>query len=413
MSTKNHCRHCNAPLEVTLADLGKTPVANDYVARTASASDPRYPLKVLVCSSCRLAQTADVLPADALFRADYAYFSSHAASWVDHARRYVSAMTERFDLQPGARHVELASNDGYLLQFSRDKGLNVLGVEPCLSVAEAARAKNIETRVEFFGKDYACQLAADGWTADLVTANNVYAHVPDINDFTAGIRKILRPQGVATIEVQHLLQMMSKLEFDTIYHEHFSYLSLLAAKRIFEAAGLRVFDVEELPTHGGSLRFYLCRQEAKHVETPAVERLLAKEIEFGLDRDETYAGWAQRVEALRDEFKGVLTDLKVRGMRVAAYGAPAKACTLLNYCGVGPDLVEFTVDRAQSKQGRFIPGVRIPIFSPEALEGKDIDGLLILPWNLRTEIQKQLAMARVKVGFMVVAIPWPEILPFV
>lgn len=404
------CRHCGGGFSAVLADLGEIPVANDYiVAPIAGQADPTTGLKVVVCGNCRLAQTVDLKAASDLFRDDYAYFSSASSGWLRHAREYVTAMVDRFGLDVQSRHVELASNDGYLLQYARAKGLKVLGVEPCRSVAVAARALDIETRVEFFGQDYAATLLQEGWQADLITANNVFAHVPDVNDFARGIRTLLKPQGVATIEVQHLMRLMQSNQFDTIYHEHFSYYSLFSALRVFGSAGLRVFDVEELPTHGGSLRYYVCRDAAEHPETPAVARILEEELAFGIDRDATYAAFADKIVALRTSFRDLLLGLKARGKSIAGYGAPAKGTTLLNYCGIGADVIDFTVDKAASKQGRMIPGVRIPIRPPEALNEAKPDYVVILPWNLKSEIVAQLSEGEDWGAQFITAIPEPEV----
>ena len=411
ISTERRCRHCGGPFTATLASLGEMPIANDYVdPSSAPPSDPRTELTVVVCGDCRLAQTLDFKRSAELFRADYAYFSSASSAWVDHARRYVEAMVERFALPAGARHVELASNDGYLLQFAKAKGLSVLGVEPCRSVAQAASALDIETRIDFFSQAYAARLVEEGWRADLVTANNVFAHIPDVNDFARGIRDLLKPQGVATIEVQHLLRLIQRNQFDTIYHEHFSYYSLFAAKRVFEAAGLRLFDVEELDTHGGSLRYFVCRAEADHVETLAVARVLQEELAYGIDTDALYDGFAERIAAVRQGFRDLLLRLKAEGATVAGYGAPAKGVTLLNFCDVGPDLIAFTVDKAASKQGRLIPGVRIPIMPPEALAEHRPDYVVILPWNLKDEIIEQIQAAGDWAPAFITAIPEPSIL---
>lgn len=386
------CRHCGADLTLTLADLGLSPVANDYVEPEHYArAEPFYPLEALVCRTCRLVQTRDFLAASDMFRADYAYFSSHSTSWVQHAKTYVETMSARFGLGAGARHIELASNDGYLLQFSKAAGLQCLGVEPCESVALAARELGIETRIDFFGETYAEGLAAEGWATDLITANNVLAHVPDINDFVAGVRVLLAPNGVATFEVQHLLKLMQRRQFDTIYHEHFSYLSLIAGQRIFAAAGLRVFDVELLETHGGSIRFFVCRKDAAHPESPNVAAVLKEELDYGLDRDETYLAWDEAVKETKRSLLELLIALKRDGKRIAAYGAPAKGVTLLNYCGIARDFLDFTVDRAPSKQGRYMPGVRVPILAPDAIMEFKPDYILILPWNLKNEIKAQMA----------------------
>lgn len=404
------CRHCDEPLSTVVADLGLSPVANALPRQDQAGPDALYPLRVLVCSSCRLVQTEDLCAADELFGEDYTYFSSFSTSWLRHAERYVGDMVGRFGLGPDATHVEVASNDGYLLQYSKAAGLRTLGVEPSLSVAKVAREKGIETRTEFFGQAIAEGLVTEGWAADLVTANNVFAHVPDVNDFAAGLAALLKPEGVATIEVQHLLRMMQKREFDTIYHEHFSYYSLLAAKRIFESQGLRVFDVEQLSSHGGSLRYFVCRTGASHATEPRVQALLDEELAYGLDSDAVYEAWSREPARIRAAFRSMLEDFKQQGLKVSAYGAPAKGVTLLNYCGVGADLIDFTVDRAPSKQGRFIPGVRIPIQAPEAIDRLKPDVIVILPWNLKTEIMEQLAETRQWGARFVTAIPSAEVL---
>jgi SAM-dependent methyltransferase len=405
------CRHCRAPLSLQLADLGCCPVANDYVEPGASrAMEPFYPLRVYVCTECRLAQTMDLLQHDALFRDDYAYFSSHSTTWLAHARAYVDAMTARFALGPSSQVVELASNDGYLLQYVRAAGVPCLGVEPCESVALAARGIGIDTRIAFFGAALAGELRTEGHAADLIVANNVLAHVPDINDFVAGAAMLLKPEGVATFEIQHLLRLMQRNAFDTIYHEHFSYISLLAAERFFSAAGLRVFDVEELPTHGGSIRFFVCHNEASHAVTPNVAAVRQAELDYGLASDAVYERWAGNVRATKRALLTLLIGIKNQGKSIAAYGAPAKGVTLLNYCGIGPDFVDFTADRAPSKQGRLLPGVRIPILAPEAIDERRPDYVLILPWNLKDEIVEQLASMRDWGGKFIVPIPDPTVI---
>jgi len=404
------CRHCRAPLSLELADLGASPVANDYIDVTRwGGQEPFYPLKVYVCTECRLAQTMDLLEHDALFRDDYAYFSSHSSSWLEHAKTYVDAYSARFGLGPSSHVVEVASNDGYLLQYVQAAGIPCLGVEPCESVALAARAIGIETRIEFFGVASATKLKAEGKQADLITGNNVFAHVPDINDFVGGVATLLKPEGVATFEVQHLLRLMQRNQFDTIYHEHFSYLSLIAAQHVFEAAGLRVFDVEELNTHGGSIRFIVCRKDASHAKTDNVARVLAEEIAYGLDGDAAYAGWAENVRATKRALLKLLIAIKEDGKSIAAYGAPAKGVTLLNYCGVARDFIDFTVDRAPSKQNRLLPGVHIPILAPEAIFEKKPDYILILPWNLKDEIKAQMNAVRDWGCKFIVPVPVPGV----
>jgi SAM-dependent methyltransferase len=408
--TPPSCRHCHAPLTTTLADLGMSPVANDYVNPAQHAAmEPFYPLEVLVCSTCRLAQTRDVLGPGAVFREDYAYFSSHSTSWLDHARRYVEDSRQRFNLNASSLVVEIASNDGYLLQYVRYHGIGAVGIEPCKSVADAAIAKGIDTRVKFFSRGTARTLAGEGLSADLIVANNVLAHVPDINDFVGGVSILLKPEGVATFEVHHLLRLMERRQFDTIYHEHFSYLSLIAAQKLFRAADLRVFDVEELGTHGGSIRFFVCRNDAAHHETTNVTRVLKEEIAFGLDRDETYDKWGKAMHASKRALLRLLFDLKDQGKSIAAYGAPAKGVTLLNFCGIGGDVIDFTVDLAPSKQNRLLPGVHIPILAPEALYEFRPDYVMILPWNIEAEIVAQCAGIRDWGGKFIVPVPDPRI----
>jgi SAM-dependent methyltransferase len=352
-----------------------------------------------------LTQTRDLLAASDIFRADYAYFSSHSSSWLAHAKSYVDSVVERFGLDPSSRHVEIASNDGYLLQYSIARGIKCLGIEPCESVALAARSKGVETRIEFFGRQYGERLRQEGWTADLITANNVLAHVPDINDFVGGVKVLLAPDGVATFEVQHLLTLMQRHQFDTIYHEHFSYLSLIGGRRIFERAGLRVFDVELPETHGGSIRFFVCHAESPQPLSPRVAQVLATERAYGLDRDEVYTAWNESVKQTKRDLLDLLISLKRKSKTIVGYGAPAKAVTLLNYCGVGVDFLDFTVDRAPSKQGRYLPGVRVPILAPEAIFEAKPDYVLILPWNIKQEIKTQMEGIRSWGGRFIVPVP--------
>lgn len=397
---------------LVVANLGLTPVANDYVdADRYREAEPFYPLEARVCRSCRLVQTVDVRRADEIFRADYAYFSSHSTTWLDHAKTYVDAMIDRFGLGSESRIIEVASNDGYLLQFAQGRGLKCLGIEPSQSVALAARGKGIETRIEFFGTALADKLAREGWRADLLTANNVLAHVPDINDFVRGAATLLAPDGVATFEIQHLLKLMQRHQFDTIYHEHFSYLSLLAAQRIFDKAGLRVFDAEELETHGGSIRFFVCRAGAPHRTRDNVERILQEEMRYGLAGDEAYLSWSEAVKETKRTLLELLIGLKRQGKSIAGYGAPAKGVTLLNYCGIGPDFLDYTVDRAPSKIGRFMPGIRLPILAPDAIFETRPDYILILPWNIKDEIKGQLERARDWGAKFIIPIPTARIEP--
>lgn len=406
----HRCRHCGTALEICVADLGLMPIANDLLDSVQPGhEEPKAPLVAMVCRDCRLVQTIDYKAANDIFRDDYVYFSSESVSWLEHARKYVGEVVQRFGLDQDSRHIEIASNDGYLLQYSQSLGITTLGVEPCASVATVARGKGIDTRQAFFSRAMADELIAEGWQADLVTANNVFAHVPDVNDFAAGIRALLKPEGVATVEVQHLLRLMQRNQFDTIYHEHFSYYSLLSAKRVFEAAGLRVFDVDELPTHGGSIRFYLCRDDGPFETLPSVARVLAEEIAYGLDRDEVYIGFSRQIAQLKHDLVQMLDGLKRDGKKVVGYGAPAKGVTLLNYCGISTDILDFTVDKAASKQNRFLPGVGIPILHPKMLESAEADYILILAWNIADEIIAQIRAAFPYQGAFIIPMPKPHI----
>ncbi len=405
-----HCRFCKAALTHTFVDLGRTPLANSYLPEAAlGEAEPSYPLHARVCDRCLLVQVEDVVPAEDIF-SDYAYFSSYAASWVAHAKAYAAAMIGRFGLDAGSQVIEVASNDGYLLQHFVDADIPVLGVEPAANVAAAAEAIGVPTDVAFFGVATAQRLREAGHAADLIAANNVLAHVPDINDFVAGFAVLLKPEGVWTIEFPHLLRLMQQVQFDTIYHEHYSYYSLLVVERILGAHGLRVFDVEELPTHGGSLRVYACHEGAAHVATAALERLRAREAEAGLDRVETYAGFGPRVAAIQRALREFLDTAQAEGKTVAAYGAAAKGNTLLNSSGVGADNILFVADRNPHKQGKFLPGSHIPIRAPEAIVAARPDYLLILPWNLEQEIRQEMAQISEWGGRFVVPIPELRIL---
>jgi 2-polyprenyl-3-methyl-5-hydroxy-6-metoxy-1,4-benzoquinol methylase len=410
--TKPRCRHCATPLDLNVADLGSTPISNDFLsADRVNGPEPFYPLRAMVCRKCRLVQLQDFFVSSDLFREDYAYFSSFSSEWLAHAERYVSAMTARFGLAGSSKVVEIASNDGYLLQYFAALGVPVLGVEPSRSVAEAAiREHSIPTVVKFFGRNTAEELAGEGHRADLMVANNVLAHVPDINDFVEGFRILLKPAGVATFEFPHLLNLIRLNQFDTIYHEHFSYLSLLAAERIFRRARLRVFDVERLPTHGGSLRLFVCHMDAENPELRAVAEVRAEEDAAGLDGDAAYLAFEAKVRETKRALLELLIGLKRAGKTIVGYGAPAKGNTLLNYCGVRADMIEFTVDRSPHKQGRFLPGTRLPIHAPSHIDEVKPDYVLILPWNLEREITRELAHVREWGCRFIVPIPTARIL---
>jgi SAM-dependent methyltransferase len=386
------CRHCGIVLEHNFVDLGFAPPSNAYVyAEDLSNPEVHYPLRVKVCHQCWLVQTEDYARAEELFSADYAYFSSTSSSWLEHAYDYARMITKRLRLGPESFVIEVASNDGYLLKNFVAAGIPCLGVEPTASTAAAAEALGVPVMREFFGEALGRQLADEGRSADLIAGNNVYAHVPDINDFTRGLAAALKPEGAVTLEFPHLVPLIEQTQFDTIYHEHFSYLSLTTVARIFAAAGLRVWDVEELPTHGSSLRVYGCHAEAAISTTDRVDALLAREHEFGVTRLETYTQFQQRADRVKDDLVAFLIEQKRAGRRVAAYGAAAKGNTLLNYAGVRPDLLPYVCDAAKSKQGKFLPGSHIPIHSPQALRQNPPDYVVILPRNIAREVQSQLS----------------------
>ena len=405
------CRHCRAPLSMTLADLGSAPPSNAYLSQEKLQSAERwFPLRVLVCQACWLVQTEDFAAADELFDAGYAYFSSYSSTWLEHAKAYVAEMVRRFGLGPRSFVVEVAANDGYLLQHVQARGIPCLGIEPTASTAAAAREKRIDVIGDFFGTALASRLAGEGRQADLMTANNVLAHVPDINDFVAGFATLLTTSGVATFEFPHLKNLLDNNQFDTIYHEHFSYLSLSAVEAIFTANGLFIFDVEELPTHGGSLRVFARRRDgARHARTARVEALLAGEQAAGLTRSDGYAEFQSRVERVKNDFLEFLLEAKRAGRTVAAYGAAAKGNTLLNYAGVRSDLVQCVADRNPFKQGHWMPGSRIPIVDEQHLTRIRPDFVVILPWNLRSEVMNQLQHLRAAGCRFVTAVPALEI----
>jgi SAM-dependent methyltransferase len=401
------CRHCAAELSLRFLDLGVAPPSNAYLSREQlSAPETWFPLCLLVCTRCWLVQTADYAGREALFTDDYAYFSSVSTSWLAHAERYVDAMVGRFRLGQDSMVVEIAANDGYLLQYVRQRGIPTYGVEPTLSTAVAARAKGIEIVSEFFGVALADSLAAAGRSADLIAANNVLAHVPDINDFVAGFARLLKPTGVATFEFPHLMRMVQQAQFDTAYHEHYSYLSLGAVARIFARNGLQIFDVAELPTHGGSLRVFAQRADTgRHPVCPAVAMLLATEEAAGMRTTGFYTRFQQVAEGVKDGLLSFLLQARREGKSVAAYGAAAKGNTLLNFAGVKSDLLAFVSDAAPSKQGKFLPGSHIPILTPDVIAERKPDYVVILPWNLADEVKAQLSFISGWGGRFVVAVP--------
>ena len=414
------CRHCGQPLQLPFLDLGSAPPSNAYLSEAAlRAPETWFPLRLLVCETCWLVQTEDHAGREALFTDDYAYFSSFSSSWLAHARAYVQTMQQRLGLNASSRVVEVASNDGYLLQYVQAAGIPCYGIEPTASTAAAARAKGIAVVERFFGVTLAEELAGDsaegGRQADLIAANNVLAHVPDINDFVGGFARLLKPHGVATFEFPHLLRMVQGSQFDTAYHEHYSYLSLTAVQRIFAANGLTVIDVQELPTHGGSLRVFAARADAHHhpqytAESAArVQQLLATEAAAGMLGGNFYSDFQAKAIQIKGELLTFLLQCRAQGLRVGAYGAAAKGNTLLNFAGVRPDLLPYVVDKNPAKQGQYLPGSRIPIVDEAHLRAHRPDRVLILPWNLRDEVAAQLDYVRGWGGRLVVAVPRLEV----
>ena len=406
------CRFCGAGLDTTFADLGMSPVSNAFLKPDqVDRMEPFYPLHAYVCGRCFLVQLEQFEAPDAIFGDDYAYFSSYSDSWLVHARSYVQSVIPRLGLDANSQVVEIASNDGYLLQYFLQAGIPVLGVEPARNVADAARAKGIHTVTEFFGRATAERLAAEGKKADLLLGNNVLAHVPDLNDFVGGLQILLRQGGTITKEFPHLLQLMRENQFDTIYHEHFSYFSLLTVSAVFSKHGLRIYDVDRLPTHGGSLRVYACHaDDAGKAQSPRVQALLDEERAAGLDRLDAYRGFDEQVKETKRRLLELLIPLKRASKTIAGYGAPAKGNTLLNYCGIRKDFIDYTVDRSPQKQGRLLPGTRIPVHPPERIFETRPDYVLILPWNIKEEILDQMKTISSWGGRFIVPIPTPEVL---
>jgi len=406
------CRFCGAPLETTFVDLGMSPLCESFVRPDQLAEmEPFYPLHAYVCGRCFLVQLQEFVPPDEIFT-EYAYFSSYSTSWVEHARRYAEMMIARFRLGRASKVIEIASNDGYLLQHFVARGVPVLGIEPAANVAKVAIGKGVSSIVRFFGRQSAAEIAAEHGRPDLLLGNNVLAHVPDINDFVGGMKILLAPQGVITMEFPHLARLIAENQFDTIYHEHFSYLSFVTAERIFAHHGITLFDVEELPTHGGSLRIYGRHDEnAALAVTERVRELRQREIDEGFLTQERYRGFDERVKATKRKLLTFLIDARQLGKKVVGYGAPGKGNTLLNYCGIRTDFLDFTVDANPYKHGKFTPGTRIPILAPEKLRDARPDYVLILPWNLKDEIGAQAGYIREWGGKFVVPIPEVTVYP--
>ncbi|HUN41271.1 MAG TPA: class I SAM-dependent methyltransferase [Acetobacteraceae bacterium] len=401
------CRLCGAVMHRDLIDLGETPLANCYVTRDEAARgiDQPYLLRVMVCDRCLLVQVTETIPPDAIFAADYAYFSSFSVSWVAHAGRYAQAMIERFGLAADSLVAEVASNDGYLLQHFRAAGVPVLGIEPAANVASAARRIGVRTEEKFFGADTAPALVARYGRADLMTANNVLAHVPDLPDFVAGFADMLAPNGVVTFEFPHLLRLLEQVQFDTIYHEHFSYLSLLVVEPVLEEVGLRVFDVECPPTHGGSLRVFACHLGAHHAPCPGLDAVRTQEKAAGLHRPETYDSFSPKVARIRDGFRRFVAAEHAQGRRLAGYGAAAKGNTFLNFCGITADDMICVADRNPAKQGKLLPGSHIPVVSPDELADAQPDDVVVLPWNIAEEVAAELKPLRASGTKLWVAMP--------
>ncbi len=410
MTIVTNCRFCGTPLTATVVDLGETPLANSFVTESEATNEKCYPLSVRVCSSCLLVQTTIAVSPRDVFSGGYVYFSSVTDAWVEHARRYTDTTMARFGLEPRSLVVEVASNDGYLLQHFLKRDVPVLGIEPAANVAAAAVRKGIPTEVLFFNAETARRMRQEGKRADLMVANNVLAHVPDLVDFLSGFALLLKDEGIATFEFPHVLNLVREIQFDTIYHEHVFYLSLTAVERVFAAAGLMVVDVEEVPTHGGSLRLYAARRESSQVAAYSVAELRAKERMAGLDRVEGYLGFAERVEAVKAGFLAFLKQARSAGKTVAGYGAAAKGNTFLNVCGATRNDLVCVFDRSVAKQGKLLPGSHIPVVAPERLADIRPDYLVILPWNIADEVMATNGILRSWGGAFIVAVPEVRVL---
>jgi len=404
------CRHCTQELKEKFLDLGVMPPSNAYLSKEdLEKPEPKYPLRLLVCTNCWLVQTEDFVGRDELFTSDYAYFSSTSKSWLEHAAKYCEKIIPQLGLGPKSLVVEIASNDGYLLKNILGAGIPCLGIEPTASTAAAAEALGIPVMREFFGEKLGRALAAEGKQADLIIGNNVFAHVPDINDFANGLKSLLKPKGTITLEFPHLMRMIELSQFDTAYHEHFSYLSFQTAKTILEKAGLSIWDVQELATHGGSLRIFAGHSDESKEETPAVSALLAEETRRGMRKPHLYRTFQTSADRIRDEFRTFLEAQRASGQKVAAYGAAAKGCTLLNYAGIKTDLLPVVCDAAQAKQGKYLPGSHIAILPPSALSDNAPDYVLILPWNIAAEVRQQNASLLPRGSRFVTAVPYLEV----
>ena len=406
-AAERKCRFCGNSLRVSVADLGMSPVSNNNIKpERLTAMEPFYPLHAYVCEACWLVQLGQFQAADEIFNDEYAYFSSYSKSWLEHARQYSLKVIERFGFDQDSLVVEIASNDGYLLRNFNEKGIRILGVEPCTNVAKAAEEIGIPSLIKFFGVKTAEEMVEDGMRADLLVGNNVLAHVPDLNDFVKGMKILLSPQGVITMEFPHLKKLIESNQFDTIYHEHFSYFSLLTVEKVFAAFGLVIFDVEEIPTHGGSLRIYARHDsDTSKPVLEAVNNLREQEIEAGFKDTRVYARFAEQVKETKRKLLSFLIEVKRQGKTVVGYGAPAKGNTLLNYCGIGNDFIDYTVDLSPHKQGLYLPGTHLPILPPERINETKPDYVLILPWNLKDEVMGQMAHIREWGGQFVVPIP--------
>ncbi|WP_026786466.1 class I SAM-dependent methyltransferase [Planktothrix rubescens] len=407
---RSECRFCSNLLSHTFVDLGMSPLSNAYLKLdTINKAEKFYPLHAYVCDNCFLVQLEEFETPDHIF-SDYAYFSSYSETWLRHAENYTELMTQRFSLNANSQVIEIASNDGYLLQYFQKQNIPVLGIEPAANVAKVAEEKGIPSLVKFFGVSTAKELVAQGKQADLLLGNNVLAHVPNLNDFVAGMKIVLKPDGILTMEFPHVLQLILQNQFDTIYHEHFSYFSFLTVEKVFADHGITLFDVEELPTHGGSLRIYGQHNDGKKPFSDRVSKLKTKESKAGLEQRSTYLGFGEQVKATKRHLLSFLIDIKNQGKSVVGYGAPAKGNTLLNYCGIRTDLLDYTVDRSPYKQGLFLPGTHIPIYHPDKIIETKPDYLLILPWNIKDEIIEQMSHIREWGGKFVVPIPNVEVI---